>query len=281
MRVPYYFPVFLALILCALPTWAQNIAGVDFIDGPGGAITVTVSSEQPSAEDAIQTINASNMDADYLLSTTVGNGRGQWYSGDPASVGTFIQWDFDQPYKLKDMWLWNANMPGWAHRGIQKADVFVDDGGGYEFLTEYRFDQGPAHGETSSGDPEAPYAHDHYGPGSNEVDLGGRTLTGVRLEMNKPLAPGLPSGEVFLGKGKGFQNCCTGEELEFWATVEDQIGAGSAVTENIDVFGDFSNYGGGACCFVIEEVRFNIIPEPATFGLVLAGIPLLMRRRRA
>ena len=102
-------------------------------------------------------------------------------------------------------------------------------------------------------------------------------LTGVRLEMSRPFARPLPFGDMLLGKGKGFTHCCTGEELNDFKDIADQLGAGSATTGNIYVFSKFSNYGGGT--IVIEAVRFNIIPEPVAIGLLGIAIPLIMMRR--
>ena len=72
--------------LMVLPTWAQefndnggnNIAGVDYIDPAN--VTASASNEQGGGQNAAESSNRSNMDSDYLLASTKGNGRGQWHS---------------------------------------------------------------------------------------------------------------------------------------------------------------------------------------------------------
>ena len=220
--------------LMALPTWAQdfndnrgnNVAGVDYIDPAN--VTASASSDQGGSQNAAASSDRSNMDGDYLVASTQGNGRGQWHSNG-VGVPMTIRWTFDQNYQLKDMWLWNSNQPGHASdgRGIRDVEVWTDGGNGFTQLTDsYVFTAGPY---------SNPYRHDmdengDVCPGCNEVNLGGASLIAVELRMTKP------PGESNYGAG-----CCNViEEVRFNIGEGELLAPSLDFTWNVDSFGKWS-----------------------------------------
>ena len=176
----------------AVPAWAQfnnngghNVAGTDYIDPAN--VTGSATTEQPAADgsSAEDSSNGSNMDGDYLVATTPGNGRGQWHS-ENTDVPHTVRWTFDQNYNLRDMWLWNGNQrAGFTDRGIRDVEVWTSaDGSDFsQLMGSYIFTRAPG---------GTPYNHDmdensNFCEGCNEVNLFGASLAAVELRMTKPI----------------------------------------------------------------------------------------------
>jgi len=68
------------------------------------------------------TINGSGLDANDLHSTVATD---MWLSGNEMQ-GAWIRYEFDKPYKLHEMWVWNANQTYEGVFGLGMKDVTVE-----------------------------------------------------------------------------------------------------------------------------------------------------------
>jgi len=71
----------------------------------GENITAIACSSNNTDEGPENTVNGSGLDADDLHSTEITE---MWLSGSEPN-GAWIQYEFDEPYKLHEMWIWNYN----------------------------------------------------------------------------------------------------------------------------------------------------------------------------
>ncbi len=134
---------------------------------PITGITATASSSDPSSSGPANTINGSGLTGDLhgTSSSTM------WASAitDPGPV--WIQYQFDQAYKLTEMWVWNYNVEFEQVLGYGFKDVTIEyslDGKTWTLLKDTQFAQATA---------AANYAH------NTTVDLGGITAQYVRLTV--------------------------------------------------------------------------------------------------
>ena len=89
---------------------------------PGQNIVATASSVGLPASGPQNTVNGSGLDAGDLHST---DPTAMWLSGFEAS-GYWILYEFDQVYKLHEMWVWNSNQATEALLGFGLKDVTVE-----------------------------------------------------------------------------------------------------------------------------------------------------------
>ena len=130
-------------------------------------ITATASSAQTANMGPEKTIDGSGLDADDLHSTEASD---MWLSHPSGPQPTFIQYEFDQAYKLHEMWVWNYNMGFESVVGFGFKDVTVEysiDGVDWAGLEGV--------GQFAQGTSEAGYAH------NTVVDLKGVTAKYLRL----------------------------------------------------------------------------------------------------
>jgi len=130
-------------------------------------ITATASSSQQADMGPENTIDGSGLDADDLHSTEASD---MWLSHPSGPQPTFIQYEFDQAYKLHEMWVWNYNMGFESVVGFGFKDVTVEysiDGVDWAGLEGV--------GQFAQGTSEAGYAH------NTVVDLKGVTAKYLRL----------------------------------------------------------------------------------------------------
>ena len=130
-------------------------------------ITATASSTQRADMGPENTINSSGLDANDLHSAEETE---MWLSSDTGPQPTWIQYKFDQVYKLDEMWVWNYNVGFEEVLGFGFKDVTVeystDD-------TSWMVLEGV--GEFAQGTAESGYGH------NTTVDFGGVQAKYVRL----------------------------------------------------------------------------------------------------
>ena len=132
-------------------------------------ITATASSTDKPEQGPENTINGSGLDADDLHSW---NSDAMWVSSMTGAQPTWIQYEFDKPCRLVEMWVWNYNVEFEVVLGFGMRDVTVEyslDGDEWTVLTDTEFARGPA----ANG-----YAH------NTVVDFAGITAKYVRLTAN-------------------------------------------------------------------------------------------------
>jgi hypothetical protein len=88
----------------------------------GQTIVATASSVGLPASGPQNTVNGSGLDAGGLHAT---DPTAMWLSGFEAS-GAWIQYEFDQVYKLHEMWVWNSNQATETLLGFGLKDVTVE-----------------------------------------------------------------------------------------------------------------------------------------------------------
>ncbi|UCC97970.1 MAG: discoidin domain-containing protein [Phycisphaerales bacterium] len=129
-------------------------------------IAATASSTGQADFGPENTINGSGLDADDLHST---GATDMWLSGNEP-LGAWIQYEFDNVYKLHEMWVWNSNQVLEAFFGFGMKDVTVE----YSTNgTEWTALGGVPEFAQASG--AAGYAH------NTSVDFGGAVAKYVRL----------------------------------------------------------------------------------------------------
>lgn len=134
------------------------------------SITATASSSNKAAEGPGNTINGSGLDANDLHSIA---STDMWLSDVAGPQPTWIQYEFDKPYKLDQVWVWNYNssVEPVVGFGIKEAIIeYSVDGVAWATLgTTHGFAQG-------SGEPD-------YAPNTT-VDLGGVAAKYVKVTAN-------------------------------------------------------------------------------------------------
>jgi hypothetical protein len=137
---------------------------------PGGGITATASSSWNSSSGPEKTIDGSGLNAGDLHSTVV---EDMWLSDLMGPQPTWIEFQFDKVYKLREMWIWNQNQQIEPAIGYGFKNVSIEyslDGVNYTPLgTGTEFAQAPG---------TAAYAH------NTTVDFAGVAAKSVRLTAN-------------------------------------------------------------------------------------------------
>jgi hypothetical protein len=133
------------------------------------------------------TINGSGLDAAGLLHGNAGAGT-MWLSDIAGPQPTWIMFEFDNVYKLDEMWVWNYNESLEPVIGLGFKDVTVEySTDGVDFVT-----LGATH-EFAQGSGAADYAH------NTTIDFGGLPVKYVRLTANsnwKDLLPQFGLSEI-------------------------------------------------------------------------------------
>jgi hypothetical protein len=132
---------------------------------PVANITATASSSGVTGGPE-NTINGSGLDSNGLHSTV---DKTMWLSAQTGPQPTWIQYQFDRVYKLREMWVWNYNMSIESIAGLGFRNVTVQysvDGTDWTTLSEMEF----ARGASADG-----YAH------NTTVDFGGVAARYVKL----------------------------------------------------------------------------------------------------
>ena len=133
-------------------------------------ISATASSTHEAGMGPENTINGSGLDADDLHSTEETD---MWLSSDAGPQPTYIQYEFDDQYKLYEMWAWNYNVGFESVLGFGFKDVTVEySANGIDWVTLAGV------GEFAQGVGENGYAH------NTVVDFGGIVARYVRLTPN-------------------------------------------------------------------------------------------------
>ena len=134
-------------------------------------ITATASSSAVDKEPE-NTVNGSGLDGNGLLHGNSGAGT-MWLSDIAAPQPAWILFEFDNVYKLDEMWVWNSNESLETSIGLGFKDVVIEystDGVDYTTL-------GATH-EFAQGDGSASYAH------NTTVDMAGVGAKYVKLTAN-------------------------------------------------------------------------------------------------
>ena len=135
---------------------------------PVANILATASSAHDADMVPEKTIDGSGLDELDQHST---EGTDMWLSG-MGDAGPSIQYEFDQAYKLHEMWVWNSNQLIENFVGLGAKDVSVEvstDGTDWTVLTDQaQFAQAPG---------KAGYAH------NSTIDLGGTLAKFVKLNI--------------------------------------------------------------------------------------------------
>jgi len=136
----------------------------------GENITATASSSNAANEGPENTINGSGLDADDLHST---ENTAMWLSSIIGPQPTWIQYEFDQVYKLHQMWVWNYNtsIEPVLGFGIKEATIeYSTDGANWTTLgTTHEFARGSG---TAGLSP------------NTTVDLGGAVAKYIKITAN-------------------------------------------------------------------------------------------------
>jgi hypothetical protein len=143
---------------------------------PVSNIVATASSSADGADPA-NTINGSGLDADDLHSM---DDADMWQTALGGHQSAWIQYEFDQVYKLTEMWVWNYNAKFESWIGIGFKDVTIEysvDGVEWTVLGKQEFTKGPG----ADG-----YAHDTV------IDLQGVMARYIRLTADGPWGTTIP-----------------------------------------------------------------------------------------
>jgi len=89
----------------------------------GNNITATASSLHQEGTGPENTVNGSGLDENDLHSTVTTD---MWLSGATGPQPTWIRYEFDQVYKLYEMWVWNYNMQFESVIGFGLKDVTIE-----------------------------------------------------------------------------------------------------------------------------------------------------------
>ena len=131
-------------------------------------ITATASHADAGLE-AVNTINGSVLSADDLHGI---NAQDMWLASPGPDESVWIQYEFDEVYKLDEMWVWNYNVQFELVLGFGLKDVTIEystDGVDWTVLGDVEFAKAPA---TSN------YAH------NTTVDLSGVSAKYIRINVN-------------------------------------------------------------------------------------------------
>lgn len=123
---------FAAILICA------SISVGAYLDT--AQITATASSEFPYSPGGVasSTIDKSGLDTATLLLHD-SDYHNNWHT-QAGSQPTWIKYEFDQPYALGVMWVWNMNQAGCNTRGIKDNTIeYSQDGVNWTSLGQYRF----------------------------------------------------------------------------------------------------------------------------------------------
>ena len=137
-------------------------------------ITATASSSD-SGKGPENTVNSSGLDAAALHSIV---STAMWLSSSTGPQPTRIQYEFDQTYKLHQMWVWNYNAEGMnVAYGFEDARIeYSTDGTDWKVLSDVEFARAPG---------AAGYAHD------TTVDFGGLIAKYVRITAKSNWSGGM------------------------------------------------------------------------------------------
>lgn len=131
-------------------------------------VTATASSSQSSVFAAERTIDGSGLDENNLHSA---NGTTMWLSSGAAGEVVYLEYAFDQIYRLDMAWVWNSNTGIEASYGYGLKDVTIEtsmDGATW----------------TVFGDVELAQAPGTYGYAPETLDMAGTAAKYVRLIAN-------------------------------------------------------------------------------------------------
>jgi hypothetical protein len=135
---------------------------------PITGITATASSSDKTTTSPANTINGSGLTNDlHSMSSDA-----MWMSSAAGPQPSWIQYQFNNTYKLYELWVWNHNTEFEPVLGYGCKDVTIEystDGTNWTLLQDVQFAQAPA---------TAGYAH------NTTVDLGGVMARYVRLTAN-------------------------------------------------------------------------------------------------
>jgi hypothetical protein len=142
-------------------------------------ITAVESSSNAPEQVPENTTNGSGLDESGLLHGNYSAGT-MWLSSLTGDQPSWITYEFDQSYKLHEMWVWNYN-ESWEQSigaGIKDATIeySVDDSNYSTLGTTHEFNQGPG---------TADYAH------NTTVNLEGVTAKHVKLTANSNWGEGI------------------------------------------------------------------------------------------
>ena len=136
---------------------------------PIADVTATASSSA-AGQGAENTLNGSGLDANDLHSN---ESASMWLSDDGAAQPTWIEYEFDKPYKLYQMWVWNYNVELEAVVGYGLNDVTIEystDGNNWTQLAGVpQFAKAPG---------QDGYAH------NTTIDFAGALAKSVKLTAN-------------------------------------------------------------------------------------------------
>jgi hypothetical protein len=101
------------------PVWSFTVEDFAF---PITNVTATASSEDPGDMGADNTVNGSGLDGDlHSIDATE-----MWLSHRTGEQPTWIQFEFDKPYELYEMWVWNQNQLLESVIGLGMKDVTIE-----------------------------------------------------------------------------------------------------------------------------------------------------------
>jgi len=175
------------------------------------------------------------------------------HPGTKATGGTWVRFDFNDPFSLRDMWVWPYG--GCCGRSMNEVVVEVSATGGSdpsEWTTVY--DGQFAHSQDTSGDSVLPAGFVPWATGAEGEAVNYVGGLGFPISALPNYAGGLDGTNI------------------------------SSVVITADELSNFVSGGSGNTG--LAEVRFYstewVVPEPATIGLLgLGGLALIARRRRA
>ena len=133
--------------------------------------SVTASASSSSSKDTgpEKTVDGSGLDADGQHST---NGKAMWLSKRGGPQPTWIQYEFDKPYKLHEMWVWNSNQLVEPDFGLGAKGVTIEyssDAATWTTLGDFEFTQAPGTDDYTKDTP---------------VDFGGAVAKYIKLTIN-------------------------------------------------------------------------------------------------
>jgi hypothetical protein len=137
-------------------------------------VTATASSSTPG-QGPENTINGSGLDVNGLHSM---ESNSMWLSEAGGAQPTWIEYEFDKPYKLHEMWVWNFNIEFENVVGFGLSDVTIEystDGNNWQQLT------GVPQFARGSGTDD--YAH------NTTIDFAGALAKSVRITANSNHGP--------------------------------------------------------------------------------------------
>ncbi|MBN1506491.1 MAG: discoidin domain-containing protein, partial [Sedimentisphaerales bacterium] len=157
----------------SISLWAVlGIALVSLAAEPPASVVRPIAASASSSYNADmgpeKTIDGSGLDPNDGHSTLE---TAMWLSAADAPLPAWIQYEFDAPYALKEMWVWNSNQPMESVFGFGAKSVMVEystDGVKWTQGSDVEFARAPG---------RAAYAH------NTTVDLGGVTAKYVRLTI--------------------------------------------------------------------------------------------------